>query len=212
MVMSAITVYVVDDDLAARDSVAMLVKSKGLAVETFESAEQFLAVVDVADYRGCLVVDVRMTGMTGLELLELLRKCDCHLPVIVVTGFADVPMAVRAMKGGAETFLEKPCLGQEMWTSISRALESGARREQRNAERLEVRTNMESLTEAEMQVLGLVVEGKPNKVIASALDLGLRTVELRRAKVMEKLQAESLADLVRKVLISSGGSAGSLIG
>ncbi len=204
---SGITVFVVDDDPAARDSVATLVKSKGIDVETFESAEQFLE-ADIAQRRGCLVVDVRMTGMTGLELLESLRERGVVLPVIVITGFADVPMAVRAMKGGAETFLEKPCQGQEMWASISRALECGEQREQRNAERLGIRSRMASLTDAEMKVLDMVVEGKPNKVIAGGLDLGLRTVELRRAKVMEKLQADSLAELVRKVLVASGESSG----
>jgi len=201
------TVFIIDDDSAARDSVAMLVKSKGVEVETFESAEQFLA-ADVSQRRGCLVVDVRMTGMTGLELLDLLRERGIKLPVIVVTGFADVAMAVRAMRGGAETFLEKPCPGSLMWESISDALEHGVERQQRDAERLSIQSKMASLTDAEKKVLDRVVEGKPNKVIAGQLDLGLRTVELRRAKIMEKLQADSLARLVRMVLIAWGEAGG----
>ncbi len=201
------TVFVIDDDPAARDSVAMLVRSKGVEAETFETAEQFLA-ADIAQRSGCLVVDVRMTGMTGLELLDLLRERGIHLPVIVVTGFADVAMAVRAMKGGAETFLEKPCPGSLMWASISDALEYGAQRQQRDAERLQIKSKIASLTDAEKKVLDRVVEGNPNKVIAGQLDLGLRTVELRRAKIMEKLQADSLAQLVRMVLIASDEGGG----
>lgn len=192
-------VFVVDDDPAARSSVAALIKSRGMAVETFASAEEFLAAYDPAK-RGCLIVDVRMTGMSGIDLQEQLAAKNSTLPVVVITGFADVPMAVRAMRAGAVTFLEKPCGDQEVWSALSTALDKETQLNQLRQNRRQIEQNYAGLTPAELQVLEKLMAGLPNKSIASELDLGLRTVELRRATIMKKLQANSLAELVRLVL------------
>jgi FixJ family two-component response regulator len=197
---NSMTVFITDDDPAARDSVAALVRSKGLAVKTFSSAEEFLA-----DYQGnemgCLVVDVRMTGMTGVELQEELRARGAQLPVIIITGFGDVPTAVRAMRAGASTFLEKPCRDQELWSCIQRALESAKHLQGEQNRTSEIDARLATLTPDEVRVMREMVSGKPNKVIASELDIGLRTVELRRANVLKKMQADSLAELVRLALL-----------
>ena len=194
------TVFVVDDDPGARESVAALVKSRGLRVETFASAEDFLAAFD-PNKRGCLVLDVRMTGMTGLELQERLVSMGSQLPVIIITGHADVPMAVRAMQAGAITFLEKPSAEQELWANIQKALEMGSRAHEQQTVRAEVERHLATLSSAERDVMEKLLAGKPNKLIAAELDLGLRTVELRRSNVMKKMHADSLADLVRMVLM-----------
>jgi FixJ family two-component response regulator len=194
------TVFIVDDDPAARDSVAVLVRSKGLPVETFASAEEFLAAYQPLA-RGCLVVDVRMTGMTGLDLLEMLRQRGYSLPVIVITGFGDVPAAVRAMRAGAYTFLEKPCRDQELWASLQRAIESVSQLQAEQERKVEIESRLATLTPDELRVMREMVIGKPNKVIASDLDIGLRTVELRRANVLKKMHADSLAELVRLALL-----------
>ena len=151
--------------------------------------------------RGCLVVDVRMTGMTGLELQQELTARGYRIPVIVITGFADVPTAVRAMRAGAVTFLEKPCSDKELWASIETALGNGkAAHRQQRAQRGEIAARRATLTPAEVQVLERLLAGKANKTIAVELDLGLRTVELRRATIMKKMEANSLAELVRLIL------------
>jgi two-component system, LuxR family, response regulator FixJ len=197
------TIFVVDDDPAARESVAALIKSRGMPVETFDSAEAFLAAFDPSR-RGCLVLDVRMNGMSGLDLQERLAASGAMLPVIIITGHADVPMAVRAMQSGAVTFLEKPCADQELWANVQKALETDSRQEQQSARKAEVANRLATLTPAERQVLNLLMSGKPNKSIAAELDLGLRTVELRRSMIMKKMDAESLAELVRMVLSIRG--------
>ena len=197
------TVFVVDDDPAARGSVAALVASHGLKVESFASAEEFLAARDPAR-RGCLIADVRMAGMSGLELQERLVARRDPLPVIIITGFADIPMAVRAMQAGAVTFLEKPCADQELWQSIQAALDSEEQAELSRQQRADVIARRESLTPAEVDVLERILAGKPNKQMAAELGVGLRTVELRRATLMKKMRAESLPELVRLVLIAKG--------
>jgi two-component system response regulator FixJ len=194
------TVYVVDDDPAARESVAALVKSKGLRARTFASAEDFLAAID-RSMRGCLVVDVRMTGMSGLDLQERLNRDKVPLPVIIITGHATVPTAVQAMRAGATTFLEKPCSDHELWNHIRLALDAEGRAHEEQTHRDEIAARMAKLTPDERTVMDRLVAGRPNKQIASELDLGLRTVELRRANIMKKLHANSLADLVRFALI-----------
>lgn len=194
------TVFVVDDDPAARESVAALVLSKGLQVEEFESAEGFLSAYDRRK-QGCLVVDVRMTGMTGLELQDKLTREQIVLPVIVITGYANVPMAVRAMQAGAVTFLEKPCTQQLLWTSIDAALEIEDRERQQSELRKELTARLATLNRAEQIVMGKVVEGLANKRIAAELDIGLRTVELRRSNVMKAMRADSLAELVRMAIL-----------
>jgi FixJ family two-component response regulator len=192
-------IFVVDDDPAARNSLAALVTSRRLAVETFGSAEEFLQSYD-ATKRGCLIADVRMTGMSGLELQEQMAAQHVNLPVIVITGFADVPMAVRAMRAGAVTFLEKPCTEQELSDAIAMALDAEARSNELREKRSEIEERYATITPAEHQVLAKLMAGLTNKTIAYELELGMRTVEMRRAKIMEKMHAESLPELVRLVL------------
>lgn len=194
------TIFVVDDDQAARESVVALVGLKGLQAKGFASAEAFLSTFDPAA-KGCLVVDVRMQGMTGLQLIEQLAQRNSKLPVVVITGYADVPMAVRAMQIGAVTFLEKPCHEQELWTAIQQALEIEERRQVERSQRAEVAARIASLTDEEAAVFRMLLAGKVNKRIAVELDLGLRTIELRRSTVMKKMQASSLPELVRLAIL-----------
>jgi FixJ family two-component response regulator len=193
-------IFIVDDDPAARNSLAALVKSRRLSVEMFSSAEEFLEGYDPAK-RGCLIADVRMTGMSGLELLEQMAANGLNLPVIVITGFADVPMAVRAMRAGAVTFLEKPCGEQEIWDAIETALDAEAKANELQLRRAEIVERYEHLKPIEHEVLKRLMAGMTSKSIAYELQLGLRTVELRRANIMTKMGAGSLPELVRMVLL-----------
>ena len=193
-------IFVVDDDPAARNSLAALIQSRELAVKTFASAEDFLAAYEPGK-RGCLIVDVRMTGMSGLDLQDQMKTKGVNLPVIVITGFADVPIAVRAMRAGAVTFLEKPCGEQELWDAIQTALHVESESNELRRKRDEIEQGYASLTPAEHEVLAKIMAGQTNKAIASELGLGLRTVELRRARIMEKMKAESLAEMVRRVIL-----------
>jgi two-component system, LuxR family, response regulator FixJ len=195
------TVYVVDDDAAARESVVALVSLKGLQAKGFASAEDFLGQYDPG-VTGCLVADVRMTGMSGLDLLEELRARNSSLPVVVITGYADVPMAVRAMQMGAVTFLEKPCQEQELWQGIRLALDREQEQHAQRKQRVEVEERLGTLTPDETVVFRKLLEGLPNKRIAADLDIGLRTVELRRSNVMRKMQANSLPELVRMAILA----------
>jgi two-component system response regulator FixJ len=194
------TVYVVDDEASIRDSLVMLLRSVGLAVQPFASATAFLAAYS-PDFDGCLVADVRMPGMSGLELQEALAARGARLPVIIITGHGDIAMAVRAMKAGAADFIEKPFNEQVFLDAVHRAL---ARRNQTEAPgssgRAETEARVAALTPREKEVMLLVAEGRPNKVVATRLGLSTRTVEVHRAKVMEKMQARSLAELVRMAI------------
>ena len=193
-------VYIVDDDPAARASVAALVQSKSVVTREFASAEEFLESLP-SDDRGCLVLDVRMTGMTGLELQEELGKRKIDLPIVVITGFADVPMAVKAMRAGAVNFLTKPCKTDELWQNIKQALERQHADRSSRVQREAIEARMATLTEDETAVLARVMDGLPNKRIARELDIGLRTVELRRSNVMKKMNAESLAELIQMAVM-----------
>ena len=197
------TVFVVDDDPAARQSVSALVESMGLAAQTFESAEQFLATFDPTR-PGCLVTDFRMLGMSGLDLQEALARESIKLPVIVITAYADVPTAVRAMKRGAITLLEKPCHEEELVANIRRAVEMDTTRRQESARVTDIRARLASLSDGEKSVVACLLKGKMNKNIAKELDLGLRTVELRRHQIMKKMQVDSVAELVGIVMESGG--------
>ena len=201
-------VFVVDDEPAIRDSLAMLLRSVGLATRTFESAQAFLDAFQPVP-NSCLLADVRMPGMSGLELQETLRTRGLKVPVIVLTGHGDIAMAVRAMKAGAADFIEKPYNDQVLIDAVHRAL--AASREpaaaQPAADRAGIEARLATLSPREREVMQLVIEGKPNKVIATRLGLSTRTVEVHRAKVMEKMQAASLAELVRMAL-GAGLSAG----
>lgn len=196
------TVFVVDDDDAVRDSLAMLISSVGLAVETFESAAEFLAVY-VPSRPGCVVLDIRMPGLSGLDLQQRLKAMGATLPIIFISGHGDVPMAVRAMRRGAVDFLLKPFNDQELLDRIHHALELEKDRRREKNLRRNVEQRMVLLTPREKEVMGRVIEGETNKVIASRLGLSRRTVEIHRARVMEKMQATSLAQLVWMVLATS---------
>lgn len=190
------TVYVVDDDQSIRRAMEMLMKSVGLDYEIFASADAFLADY-TNDRAGCLVLDIRMPGLGGLELQERLATLGSTLPIIFITGHGDVPMAVEAMQKGAVDFIQKPFRDQELLDRIRDALQTDRQRRSRRAEREDIYARIQSLTKREREVFELVVTGKQNKVIAYDLGVSQRTVEIHRARVMEKMQARSLADLVR---------------
>jgi len=197
-------VHIVDDEAAIRDSLAMLLRSVGLASRTWSSAQEFLSGYAPGG-PACLIVDVRMPGMSGLELQEALRARADPLPVVIVTGHGDVSMAVRAMKNGAADFLEKPFNDQTLLDTVHRALAAagtagGAAGGAAAADRTAVAARLNALTPREREVMELVAEGRPNKVVATRLGLSTRTVEVHRAKVMEKMGARSLADLVRMAI------------
>jgi two-component system, LuxR family, response regulator FixJ len=193
------TIFVVDDDLAVRDALKLLLRSVGQAVETYGSAQEFLDAYS-EDRPGCLVLDIRMPGMSGLELQQKLNEKHSILPIIFITGHGDVPMAVEAMQAGAVDFIQKPFRDQDLIDRINQALEKDSNNRAALGERNDIRKRLETLTPREREVLDLVVHGKANKVIAGDLKLSQRTVEIHRARVMEKMQASSLAHLVRMVL------------
>src|ERR1700733_6997157 len=201
----ATTIYVVDDDEGVRNSVRFLLKSVGLTARTFASAREFL---DGYQPRqpGCVVLDVRMPGMSGLELQEQLNLRGAVIPVIFITGHGDIPMAVDAMQQGAFDFLQKPFRDQDLIDRIQRALakDLSARADLRARER--IKEHFESLTAREREVLELVTSGKPNKIMAADLGVSQRTIEIHRARVMEKMCAGSIAQLVRMVLDLRGGT------
>ena len=194
-------VHVVDDEAPIRDSLALLLRSVGLASRTHASAAAFLDTWQPAP-GACLVVDVRMPGMSGLELQEALRQRKAELPTIIITGHGDVSMAVRAMKAGASDFIEKPFNDQVLLDALHRALEqSRGQSAGAGVSRAEAEARVDSLTPREREVMLLVAEGRPNKVVATRLGLSTRTVEVHRAKVMEKMQVRSLAELVRLAIL-----------
>jgi two-component system response regulator FixJ len=193
------TIFVVDDDSAVRDALKLLLRSVGQAVETYGSAQEFLDAYS-EDRPGCLVLDIRMPGMSGLEMQQKLNEKHSILPIIFITGHGDVPMAVEAMQAGAVDFIQKPFRDQDLIDRINQALEKDSSNRAALGERNDIRRRLETLTPREREVLDLVVHGKANKVIAGDLKLSQRTVEIHRARVMEKMQASSLAHLVRMVL------------
>lgn len=197
---AAPSVYVVDDDPALLRLIRKLLESSGRRVETFASAAEFLAAYD-PERSGCLVLDVRMPGMSGLALQERLATDEISLPILIVTGYGDVPVAVQAMRQGAFDFIEKPFSGQLLIDRIEAALAEDARRRRTRMTREEVRRHRATLTPRERQVMDLVVQGKPNKLVGAALQLSPKTVEVHRANVMKKMEAGSLAELVRMSLM-----------
>ena len=188
-------VYVVDDDEAVRDSLGLLLTSAGRVNETFESAAAFLEAYRPGNV-GCLVADIRMPGMSGLELQQTLIERRIEIPIIFITGHGDVPMAVTAMKAGAQDFLDKPFRDRELLERIDKALSKAAEDHQGQVEDAAIRARYESLTPREAEVMGFVVRGYANKVIAMDLGVSQRTVELHRARVMQKMAVRSLAELV----------------
>lgn len=190
-----VTVFIVDDDESIRHSLRWLLESAKLSVEDYPSADEFLYHVDT-DHVGCLILDVRMPGMSGLELQEALLEKTSTLPIIILTGHGDVPMAVRAMSQGSFDFVQKPFNGPQLLERVQSAIEYSQRLSQEKSTRTEILKRYETLTPREQQVMGHIVSGSANKVIAIDMDIGLRTVEVHRHRVMEKMQARSVADLV----------------
>lgn len=192
-------VFIVDDDDAVRNSIRLLMKSLGLATRSLSTAQEFLSTYD-PQQPGCLILDVRMPGMSGLELQQQLNMRGAIIPVIFITGHGDVPMAVEAMQQGAFDFLQKPFRDQDLIERVQRALAKDQSNRAELSEQAKVRERFESLTPREREVLALVTSGKPNKIMAADLNVSQRTVEIHRARVMEKMHASSLAQLVRMMM------------
>ncbi len=196
------TVFVVDDDQAMRNSLKWLIESVGMQVETYASADDF-----IRNYypgrAGCLLLDVRMPGMSGLELQEQFIHQQIKIPIIIITGHGDVPMAVRAMKAGAVDFIEKPFNDELLLESIRNALTLDQEQRVMQSERAEIAARLAQLTPREHEVMEMVTSGKANKEIAIALGVSAKTVEAHRARVMEKMEATSLAELVKMVIAAN---------
>jgi two-component system, LuxR family, response regulator FixJ len=190
------TVFVVDDDERARKSVCALVRSLGLRAEAFSSGEEFLAGYTPGS-AGCLVTDVRMMGMSGLDLQDRLVQQSIRLPVIVLTAYPRTRLTVRAIKAGAVTLLEKPYDEDELWDAIRKALAQDAAGRAKTERRCEIQERVALLTPAERTVMNLIIQGKPNKIIAKQLNMSIRTIESRRHEVFTKMGVESVAELVR---------------
>ncbi len=209
--MSEPFVHVIDDDEAMRDSLSFMLDAAGLQSRTWESALDFVASLDSVE-RGCIVTDIRMPEMTGLQLVDRLRAANHRDPVIVITGHADVPLAVEAMKAGVVDFIEKPFDNQRLLMAVRNALAQSGNEEtadtKNSSERRQILDRLESLSARERQVLDGLVAGHANKIIAFDLEISPRTVEVYRANVMSKMQARSLSELVRMVIAAEPGKAG----
>jgi len=197
--MHEATVFIVDDDYDVRTALELLMASVGLKTEAFESARHYLEQFDPSQ-AGCLVLDVRMPGMSGLELQSVLSKKPLYPPIVMVTGHGDVPMAVRAVQAGALNFIEKPFSDQLLLDSVHRALEKDAQQRGEASRLDEINLRLQCLTPRERQVMEHVVAGLRNKVIAIELKVSLSTVEAHRARVMEKMEVKSLSELMRVML------------
>ncbi len=194
-----ITVFIVDDEEAIRDSLTMLIESVGLVAETYDSAQAYLENFDPSR-PGCLILDVRMKGMSGLTLQEQLNKEPIHPPIIIITGHGDVQMAVKAVKAGASEFLEKPFNEQQLLDSIHIAIEQDAEQRGKVSKLAEIQARVDRLTEREKEVMELIVSGMLNKNIAHELNISQSTVEAHRSKVMDKMEARTLSDLMRMII------------
>jgi FixJ family two-component response regulator len=190
------TVYIVDDEASLRDAIGRLLRSVGLQVQLFGSAAELLQ-SKLAETVSCLVLDVRLPGVGGLEFQTELAKANIHVPIIFMTGHGDIPMSVRAMKAGAIDFLTKPFRDQDMLDAVTKALESDRKRRESEAAISDLRARFELLTPREREVMGLVTAGLMNKQIAAETELAEITVKIHRGHVMKKMAARSLADLVR---------------
>ena len=193
-------VHVIDDDDAVRESIDFLLRSAGLSVRTYDSATSFLDAAPKIT-AGCIITDVRMPGLSGIDLLGRLQEMQIGLPVIVITGHGDVPLAVEAMKCGAVDFLEKPFDDDVLLASVRAALDRSEESVAVEAERAEIRARIAALTQRERDVLEGLVAGHPNKIIAFKLEISPRTVEIYRANLMTKMKAGSLSELVRMALV-----------
>lgn len=196
------TVFIVDDDQAIRTSLKWLIESVGMNAETYASADEFMRNY-YPGRAGCLLLDVRMPGMSGLELQEHFIEQDIRIPIIIITGHGDVPMAVRAMKAGAVDFIEKPFNDEQLLESIRNALNLDSEQRSEQAERAKIAALLDHLTSRELEVMEMVTDGKSNKEIAATLGVSAKTVEAHRARVMEKMEASSLAELVKMVVAAN---------
>ena len=194
-----VTVFIVDDEDEIRESLKMLIESVGLEVEMHDSAQAYLEHFD-PKRSGCLILDIRMKGMSGLTLQDALNKKPLHPPIIMITGHGDVPMAVRAMKAGACDFLEKPFNEQRLLDSIHVAIEKDATQRGKVSQLLETQGCVDQLTPREREVMELIVAGVLNKNMAFELNISQSTIETHRARVMEKMHAKTLSDLMRKII------------
>lgn len=199
--MNTPTVFVVDDDAAVRDSLSLLLKTDGLAVEAYDSAESFLAAL-LPNRSGCLVLDMRMSGMSGLDLQEELARRGMHLPIVFLTAHGDIPMTVRAMKAGAADFLTKPVDGATLLERIKAALARSRAGREEEATRRQARDKLSELTEREQEILALAVSGFSNKEIARRLGISYRTVEVHRSHIFFKTAAANLLELAQLVAAS----------
>ncbi|RDE22533.1 DNA-binding response regulator [Motiliproteus coralliicola] len=191
-----LTIFVVDDDDAFRDSLCWLLESTNRPIQTFESGERFLA--DYKGTPGCLLLDIRMPGLNGLALQQELNTRGVRLPTLILTGHGDIPMAVTAIKNGALDFVEKPFDDQVLLDHVDKALSLADQWHQEQQQRQQLLQRWDTLSKREKQVMELVVSGSANKVIAESLKISPKTVEVHRARVMSKMEAESLADLVNQ--------------
>ena len=196
------TVFVVDDHAGVREGLTILTESVGLKTEAFASAEEFLAAYQ-QDRPGCLVLDVRMPGMGGLDLLEVLSAHDIHLPVIILTGHGDVPMATKAFKSGAMDFVQKPFQEEELLGCIRKAIFYDQESRRSRCQTMTTRSKIATLTPRERQVMELMVGGATTKSIAVALQLSPKTIDFHRVRLMDKLGIDSVAELVRMSLLSA---------
>ena len=192
------TVFIVDDDAAIRDSLSLMIEQENIAVQAFDSAETFLAAYQ-PECCGCAIVDIRMSGMDGLDLHKALLQRNILLPIIFLTGHGDIPMSVQAMKAGAVDFLTKPVTREKLLNSIRAAIQQSETVLSENANHQEALTHLVSLTERERDVMLLAVQGHPNKHIARQLGISHRTVEIHKSKIMQKTGAINLLDLARIV-------------
>ena len=193
------TAYVVDDDESIRALWRWLMESNGIAVQTFAAASEFIASYD-PDAPGCLLLDLRLPGMSGLELQEHLKRQGIDIPIVFVTGHGDIPTAVRALKGGAIDYIQKPFGYREMLSIVEKAFRRDAGVREQQAQRAQVEARVAALTERELEMLRRVIDGKPNRVIAAELAISTKTVEFHRARMMEKMGVDSVAGLVQLTL------------
>jgi len=196
-------IYVIDDDLAMRGSLKSLLSVKGYNVHTFPSAQKFLENIHSRD-KGCVITDLKMPEMTGIDLLNAIKGQKLQLPVIVMTAFADVPIAVEALKKGAVDFIEKPFSTETLCKCVEEALAQNSEINGHMQRKQQIEDRMNGLTAREQDVLNLLLKGKSNKTIAYELGIGIRTVETHRANLMEKMQAGSLSELLRMSLMVNG--------
>jgi len=196
--MSIGIAYLVDDDAAIRDALVWLFRSRGIATQVWPSAEAFLADFS-KEMNGCLILDIRMVGMTGIELYDQLLSLGCALPVIFLTGHGDVPLAVKALKHGAFDFIEKPFNDNELADRVIEALRFEESRRWRDADKAQISERLSALTEREQEVMAAILAGKLNKVIADELQIAMRTVEVHRARIFEKMGVRSAVELAQRL-------------